>query len=436
MTGKSKTKGQIFEELNQSPKRITEFESHAMGKGGSQNTLGNTCESWLKFFSGSVDGAMLLDKRGTILTATRPGADLFGLRMDELVGLEASELFPPELAIRIKEKAMQVVASGTSLRFEDKLDGRYLEITHLPIFDKQRKVNALTLSIRDVTQRIKVDEALNKSEEKFRAIYKCFPTPTYLWQRVGNDLVLVDYSHSAEIQSRGEIGNYIGTSYKEFFSHEPGHIEFFDWCYHERTTSTREMRYRLRTTGEELYAIIVASYVPPDLVVGHILDITKRKKAEEALKERKKQLQQERRSLEEANTALNFLLEHRNEEKLRIQDNIVSAVSNLVTPFMEKLNKTDLDEQQKTYLGVIASNLDEILSPLAARLFHRHANLTPRELEVVNLVRAGKSIKETAELLFLSEDAIGFHRKNIRAKLGLKNKKINLYAYLQQLAVE
>ena len=106
MTGKSKTKGQIFEALNHSPKRITEFESHAMGKGGSQNTLGHTCDSWLKFFSGSVDGAMLLDKKGTILTATQPGADLFGLRMDELIGLEASELFPPELAIRIKEKAM------------------------------------------------------------------------------------------------------------------------------------------------------------------------------------------------------------------------------------------------------------------------------------------------------------------------------------------
>jgi DNA-binding CsgD family transcriptional regulator len=129
-------------------------------------------------------------------------------------------------------------------------------------------------------------------------------------------------------------------------------------------------------------------------------------------------------------------LEHRNEEKLRIQDNVVSAVSKLVTPFVEKLNKTDLDGRQKTYLGVIESNLDEIVSPLAARLFHRHANLTPRELEVVNLVRAGKSIIETAELLHLSEDTIGFHRKNIRAKLGLKHKKISLFVYLQQLALE
>jgi DNA-binding CsgD family transcriptional regulator len=56
------------------------------------------------------------------------------------------------------------------------------------------------------------------------------------------------------------------------------------------------------------------------------------------------------------------------------------------------------------------------------------------QIQIADLVKAGKSTKEISELLNLSDRAIEFHRNNIRNKLGLKNKKINLQSYLLSLS--
>jgi DNA-binding CsgD family transcriptional regulator len=52
------------------------------------------------------------------------------------------------------------------------------------------------------------------------------------------------------------------------------------------------------------------------------------------------------------------------------------------------------------------------------------------EIKVANLIKEGRTNKEMAELLLRSKNTILFHRHNIRTKLGVKNKKINLRSHL------
>jgi len=59
-----------------------------------------------------------------------------------------------------------------------------------------------------------------------------------------------------------------------------------------------------------------------------------------------------------------------------------------------------------------------------------HYDLTPREIQIAHLVKEGKTTKEIAQLLNISSTAVDFHRKNIRAKLGIKSDKINLRSFL------
>lgn len=53
--------------------------------------------------------------------------------------------------------------------------------------------------------------------------------------------------------------------------------------------------------------------------------------------------------------------------------------------------------------------------------FTKQLKLTKREKEIISLIALGKTSKEIAALLFLSELTIKTHRKNISEKLGSKN---------------
>jgi DNA-binding CsgD family transcriptional regulator len=53
---------------------------------------------------------------------------------------------------------------------------------------------------------------------------------------------------------------------------------------------------------------------------------------------------------------------------------------------------------------------------------------------VAGLVREGKTSKEIASLINVSERGVEFHRNNIRRKLDLTNAKKNLRSYLLSLS--
>ena len=63
----------------------------------------------------------------------------------------------------------------------------------------------------------------------------------------------------------------------------------------------------------------------------------------------------------------------------------------------------------------------------------RYSKFTPREIEVADLIRDGKTSKEIAVLLNVTPSAVHLHRHHIRKKLGLHHQKINLQSFLTSL---
>ena len=55
-------------------------------------------------------------------------------------------------------------------------------------------------------------------------------------------------------------------------------------------------------------------------------------------------------------------------------------------------------------------------------------------MQVVSLVKDGKTSKEIADVLNVSETTVNFHRKNLRVKFGLRNKRTNLRSYLMSIS--
>jgi PAS domain S-box-containing protein len=175
----------------------------------------------------------------------------------------------------------------------------------------------------------------------------------------------------------------------------------------------------------------ISTYIPDQdgrskYVNGILFDISEAKKTEQ-------QLETRTRHVEEGNAALKVLLRQREADKSELEEKVVSSVKDLIEPFLEKLKDSRLNEDQKTYINILESNLQDIISPFARRMSSRYLNFTPAEMQIANLIKQGKTTKELANTLNLSGRTISFHRENIREKLGLKNQSANLRSHLLSL---
>lgn len=163
-------------------------------------------------------------------------------------------------------------------------------------------------------------------------------------------------------------------------------------------------------------------------------EITSRKQAEDAFHKSNEELKANTQTLVEVNTALKVLLQHREEDKKMFEENILSHVQQLVAPYLERLKNSRLNGDQMGLVSVLETNLNNIIAPMAGNLSSKYRDLTPTEIRVADLVKEGRTNDEIAELLCISKNTVKFHRFNLRSKLGVKNKPINLRSYLMSLA--
>lgn len=196
------------------------------------------------------------------------------------------------------------------------------------------------------------------------------------------------------------------------------------------------MQYPCHSPSEERWFVVrvvkLKAAAAPQVVVSHE-NITPVVAAQEALKKKEMELSLQKKMLEDSNIALKVLLEHREQDRTHMEENVLANVRKLIKPYLEKLSIQKLDASTRNLVAIIDSRLDEITSPFLNRLSSIHRLLTPRETDVAVLVREGRTSKEIAEMLNISVSGVDFHRKKIRQKIGLTNEKSNLRSYLLSL---
>ena len=180
-------------------------------------------------------------------------------------------------------------------------------------------------------------------------------------------------------------------------------------------------------------AIRMSDTKPARVIISHE-DITALKLVEEALRKSREELKEQKQSLEEANIALKVLIKQRENDKLDLEKNVLTNVKELVLPYVEKLKEVPLKPRNKTLVELIENHLKDIISPLLQKFSNAQIILTPQEIKVVALIKDGKSSKEIADILNISETTVNFHRKNLRKKFGLKNRQMNLRSYLMSMS--
>jgi len=167
------------------------------------------------------------------------------------------------------------------------------------------------------------------------------------------------------------------------------------------------------------------------VIVSHE-DITGLKLAQEALTHHQKALEEKNLSLEEANTALRVLIGQREEDMAEQEKKVLSHIRTFVMPYLNRLKSGgSLGKRDLTLLDIAQSQLNQVASP--TRMSALDVTLTPQEMQVASLVREGKTTADIADVLYIAEATVSFHRKNLRRKLGLTRREDNLRSYLLSL---
>lgn len=149
------------------------------------------------------------------------------------------------------------------------------------------------------------------------------------------------------------------------------------------------------------------------------------------LSDSQSELTQYARSLEQSNEALKLVIgeiERRNRER---EHAVYRNLNSNVFTIIDQLKSERLPDSSRLLLDSLEFSLKSLFAPPAANLQDVTALLTPQQFRVCDLIRAGLTSKQIADVMGISPATVVVHRANIRRKLGLVESDDNLATYLR-----
>ena len=410
-------------------------------------------ELYSRLINAVPDAVLVTDAAGRITFANDVTLQRNGYTdKSEIIGKDVRDYVDPEEREQVAEKAKRMLKERhgpQTVRLILK-NGRRVttEINADVLRNADGSAFGVVLVSRDVTDRNRMEEKLRASEAKYRfladnmndiiwvidldlrmtyvnksieTLFGCAPEE----RRVKNlleqctsesyDLIQKAVAADQEIEKNGTGDPERVTTVETEFFHKDGSTVWLE----SLVRGVRDAR-----------GVLVGYH-------GVSRNITPRKKLErellQILNELETRVRDRTLEMEEMNTALRVLLK-KGEQDLRKKDHdFMENVNQLIIPFLQKLQSSTSIEQQRSYARIIESNLESITSPFLNRLSDSHRNLTPMEIQIVTMVRNGMSSKAIAAAMNVSIGTVATHRNNIRKKLNLKSRSVNLRSHLHSL---
>jgi PAS domain S-box-containing protein len=385
----------------------------------------------------AADAIFGVELDGTI-TSWNPGAErMFGYSAEEILGRSVSVLYPrdrhggyPQVAERL-DRGEHIYVETVGVR----KDGTHVHtsLTISPIKDAEGKVIRVSAVARDITERLRAEDELRKSEERFR-----------LLARASNDVVW-DHDLLTQRVWRGEAIHTL-------FGYPPETAGGREWWAERIHPEDRERvvsrlyalidaggvswtdEYRFRRADGSYAHVSDRAYVVHDddwrplRVIGAMVDITERKRAEEALLKANEAARASREKSEflsrmshELRTPLNAVLgfaqllemESLPPEQREGVDQILNGGRHLLELINEVLDIARIEagrlaiSLEPVPLGEVVQETLDLITPLAAKAnvtLHAEAALLPQRSALADRQR----LKQV--LLNLLSNAVKYNR--------------------------
>ena len=399
-------------------------------------------EALYTLINATHDLALLIEPDGTVVTINKQAAETFKKDPGELIGRCIYQFMPKDLAENRRNYLNEALLSKRPVQYIEQHRSRYYFANLFPISDSEGNVSHLALFVKDITELKKTEEALRESRETLDTLINASHDVALL---VGVDGAVLTVNKNAAKTYGQRSQDLIG---KNVYTLMPPDTVANRKRIAKAVISKRKPISHIEKIKGRIKDVNVNPVLDNQGNVQSLAifskDITKRKKAEETLKEagrlleyrvaeRTQELERKTAELQELNTALEVLLQKRDLDRKDLEERLLSNIKELALPYLQKIKGKIKDDNLNSYLNILESNLNNIISPFSQKLSAKYLNLTPAEIEIADLVKHGKSTKEIANLLNIAAKTVDTHRMNIRKKLGITNKKANLRTFLLSL---
>ncbi len=162
-------------------------------------------------------------------------------------------------------------------------------------------------------------------------------------------------------------------------------------------------------------------------VVEYVKDITR----DVALNQEIYNIERNLTDFKVQNEVLKEYLEEIENTKNSIAQNITNNIKKYVKPLLEQIKNNSSDKPSDYQLVCLLDTMFENITTPFLEESDGLADFTSQELQIMSMIKGGKTSKEIADILKLSIKTIDFHRANIRKKLNI-DRNDNLRAYLVQ----
>jgi DNA-binding CsgD family transcriptional regulator len=144
------------------------------------------------------------------------------------------------------------------------------------------------------------------------------------------------------------------------------------------------------------------------------------------------ELRLEREMLRQKNIALQEVLAQIEDGKRTMAAQIQANITRIAIPIVESMARRS-DASSAHLVKLLRECLGNISAPLVSKLDSQPLSLSPRELQICHMIRSGLSSKQIAAAFDTSVLTVNKQRNQIRKKLGIAKKKVNLVSLLGRL---
>ena len=420
-----------------STEKLPEDREHHEGVSAvDEDRMRSICQALIE---NSFDVLGIIGKDGNIAYISPSLRHVLGYTPEERVGKSGLELIHPDDLPSAKEKLAEVQKEDGAqvyqqLRLKHK-DGEWRDVeafAHNLLSNPY--IQGIVVNYRDVTDRKWAINALRVSEERYHKAFDGSPDSITLAHLVSGRILEVNHGFE-EITgySKNEV---IGQSAIDLGLWSDPNLRKTMVEKLKRGETVRNLEMDIVTKTGEIGCCLVSAqimeFAGEQSVLTVARDVTVQKLAAMELQRASDQIRSEHHELQEKNIALKQVLDHIDDDRARYRHELSAKLDSLLAPIIAKLKRTG-GQLSETDVAVLENDLKRVIEEDIDQTESTLARLTPREMDICELIKKGMSSKEIADELGLSAQTVHKHRQVIRRKLQLNNRDINLATFLRSL---